>query len=163
MYAYVDGDPTSLTDPLGWCGCQGQPPISLWEANRLFRNNSDPNMTITEDASSLSVKQVVPFNNNGNAVGRMQGSAWFVDGSVTLHQDASGNVSILPDPYHFLMHSVSLNDQFWIREAARNVETYIGFYVATYGGLSEYWASLTGGNHATTFTIKFCGSPTVTH
>jgi hypothetical protein len=36
-------------------------------------------------------------------------------------------------------------------------------YAATYGGLSEYWANLNGGNFATNYTIVFCGNPSVTH
>jgi hypothetical protein len=93
----------------------------------------------------------------------MQGSDWFVNGSVTLHTDAGGNVTILPDQYDFLPHSVSSSDPHWFRESVRNVETYVGFYVATAGGLTEYWADATGGNHATNYTIAFCGQPTVTH
>ena len=143
--------------------CQGQAPLTLGQANNLFRNNSSPSTTVTEDASQRSVKQTDPVNRNGNALGVMQGSSWFVHESVTLHQDSGGNVSLLPDTYSFLPHTISFSDPHWFRESLRNAETYAGFYVATYGGLTEYWADATGGNHATNFTPTFCGNPTVTH
>lgn len=135
--------------------CPGQAPLSLGEANELFRNNTDPGKTITEDASQLSVKQREPFDANGNALGRIQGLKWFVHGTVTLHQDSSGGVTILPDTYHFLPHDTSSH---WLRETARNIETYVGFYVATAGGLTEYF----GGHNATSFKSNFCGQPAVT-
>ena len=93
----------------------------------------------------------------------MQGADWFVHGTVTLHQDSGGSVSLLLDTYSFLPHTVSFSDPHWFREALRNAETYADFYVATYGGLTEYWADATGGNNATNFTSTFCGNPTVTH
>jgi RHS repeat-associated protein len=135
--------------------CTGQAPLSLGKANELFRNNSDPGKTITEDASQLSVKQWEPFDANGNALGRIQGLKWLVHGTVTLHQDSFGGVTILPDTYHFLPHDTSSH---WFRETIRNIETYVGFYVATAGGLTEYF----GDNQATNFKSNFCGKPAVT-
>jgi hypothetical protein len=143
--------------------CPGSSPPSLGQANSLFRNNSNPNTTVTTDASQLTVQQKDPFNSSGNALGVVQGSSWLIYGSVTLHQDASGNVSLRPDTYSFTPHNISFSDPHWLGEIGRNLESYGGFYVATYGGLSEYWADLTGGNHATNFKTTFCGSPTVTH
>jgi hypothetical protein len=154
-----NGPPVTLTKRDS--GCRGSSPLGLGAANSKFRSNSDQKSTVLIDASQLSVKQVAPFGVNGNALGVVQGAAWLVHGSVTLHQDGEGNIALLPDVYSFRPHTVSFDDPHWFREAVRNLETYAGFYLATYGGLSEYAADLTGGNHATDYTFKFSCLPTV--
>jgi hypothetical protein len=40
--------------------CTGSSPPSLGQANSLFRNNSDPNTTVTTDASQLTEQQKDP-------------------------------------------------------------------------------------------------------
>jgi RHS repeat-associated protein len=134
--------------------CAAAAPPTLGEANETFRNNNDPEKVITVDASQLTVKQVGPMNTRGNGV--VQGADRFVFGTVDLVQDASGTVSIRPNSYSFEPRPV---DSFG--KLARNIETYFGFYVATYGGMTEYWANLTDGNFATDYMIKFECQPNV--
>jgi len=101
------------------------------------------------------------FGQNGNARGHIRGLKWFVHGTVTLHRDDAGSVTILADTYHFMQHDISFSDPYWRGEVKRNVETWIGFQVATFGGITELWASITGGNHATNYKSTFCGNPEV--
>lgn len=137
------------------CKAAANAPKGLAATNRAFRNNSDPNTWFTVDASQLTVKQLRDFNSAASAPGVVQGSGWLVHGAVTLRQGANGSISIAPERYDFEQHDVAS-----FRELVRNFETY-GGYVATFGGLSEYWADLTGGNHATDFSFDFACQPRV--
>jgi hypothetical protein len=71
-------------------------------------------------------------------------------------QDSGGSISIRPEQYTFEQHNVTSAGEFF-----RNIETYGGYYVATFGGMSDYWADLTGGNNATDFWFDFTCQPTV--
>lgn len=138
------------------CQSAANAPKGLWEANKAFRNNSDPNTRFTVDASQLTVKQLRNFDGNETAPGVVQGNAWLVHGSVTLRQNPDGSIAILPEQYNFERHDVTS-----FRGFLRNLETYGGYYVATFAGLSDYWAGLTGGNHATDFSFEFVCQATV--
>jgi hypothetical protein len=151
--------PTVNVEP-DTCKNSANAPKGLAATNQAFRNNTDPNKKFTVDASQLTVKQTSNFDSNGRATGVVQGSDWLVYGQVTLQQNPGGSVSIRPDRYNFEQHDVSKYSS-PLRGAVRNVETYFGFYTATYGGLTEYWADITGGNHATDFTSDFTCQPTV--
>jgi RHS repeat-associated protein len=142
------------------CGNAANAPKGLAATNKAFRNNNDPNKRFAVDASRLTVKQTGPVDSRGFAPGVVQGGDWFVHGSVTLQQRSNGSMTIAPEQYNFEQHDASRYSPTW-RGHARNVGTYFGFYVATYGGLSEYWADLTVGNHATDFTFDFVCTPTV--
>jgi RHS repeat-associated protein len=137
------------------CKSAANAPKGLAATNKAFRNNSDPNKRFTVDASQLTVKQTTNFNSNGRAIGVVQGDDWFVHGTVTL-QDSGGSISIRPEQYTFEQHNVTSAGEFF-----RNIETYGGYYVATFGGMSDYWADLTGGNNATDFWFDFTCQPTV--
>ena len=137
------------------CKNAANAPNGLAATNKAFRNNSDPNKRFTVDASQLTVKQTTNFNSNGRAVGVVQGGDWFVHGTVTL-QNSGGSISIRPEQYNFEQHDVTSVGEFF-----RNIETYGAYYVATFGGLSDYLADLTGGNTATDFWFDFACSPTV--
>ena len=120
--------------------------LSLREANKIWRANNDPNFEVTVDASKLSVKQLEDFGPNGYASGKVQGVAdWSVHGSVSLSQDAQGNITIPSAPYDFQPRGSFLSSP------VRNFETYGGFYFASRAGTSV----------GTDFLINYSGSPNV--
>ena len=120
--------------------------LSLGEANEIWRNNNDPNLTVTVDASQLTVKQVRNFTGQGLAPGRVQGvNDFLVYGTVELRQGANGHVTVGQDSYDFLPHG-----SFW-DNPIRNFETYGGFYVGSHVGF----------NPGTDFKINFSGLPNV--
>jgi hypothetical protein len=70
--------------------------------------------------------------------------------------DAYGDLSIVGEPYSFEPHDRSEHGGSRLKALARNLETYVGFYVATYGGMTEYF-----GGEATDFNFRFVCSPVV--
>ena len=113
---------------------------NLFQANAIWRANTDPNYSLTVDASQLTVKDI------GNSLGVVQGADWLVYGTVNLAQDQQGNIIIQPNMYDFEQHG-----SFW-DAPVRNFETYGGFWFGSYGGLSV----------GTDYQINFSGSPNVT-
>ncbi len=142
-------------------GCSGSAPNGLWHSNSLYRNNSNPKATVTVDASQLTVKQTGPFNSRGTAPAHVTGWERIVYGSVTLRRDVSGVMSLLPDKYDFGMHPISAGD--WQYEIPRNIETVLGYAVATFGGITDLFDLAAGKPMATPFTTKFSCSPNVVH
>ena len=176
-YAYVANNPINLVDPLGLLAQLSGTPMSaaywgmtadaslaksigntalndgylgIYEANEIWRNNTDPNFAVTVDASKLTVKQLTDFGGpNNTASGKVVGiDDWAVHGSVTLQQK-DGNVRILPGPYDFQPHGSFFNTD--LRTFARNVETFGGFLIGSQWGTSV----------GTDFTINYSGSPNV--
>ena len=124
--------------------------LTLAEAYEIWRNNNDPNFELTVDASQLTVQQTGDFRSNGTAPGRIPYSNtgdWVVHGSVTLHRNADGVVSILPGQYDFQPHTPVRS----VTTVVRNVETYGGFYVASRAGTSV----------GTNYLINYSGSPNI--
>ena len=111
------------------CKSATNAPRGLAATNQAFRNNVDPNRRYTVDASQLTVRQTSDFNSDGRARGVVQGSDWSIFGSVTLQQNPAGSISLRPDQYNFEQHNANSAG-----ESVRNIETYFGFYAATYGG-----------------------------
>jgi RHS repeat-associated protein len=151
-----ENEPLPQTQNPEACKSAANAPIGLAATNQVFRSNSDPNKRFTVNASLLTIRQTNSFNSNGRARGVVQGSNWAIFGSVTLQQNPGGSISLRPDRYDFEQNEVTTAEDLF-----RNIETYFGFYAATYGGLTEYWADLTGGNHATDFSFDFICQPTV--
>ena len=124
--------------------------LTLGEANEVWRANNDPNFEVTVDASQLTVQQTGDFRANGTAPGRIPYSDtddWVVHGSVALHRNADGVISILPGQYDFQPHTPVRS----VMTAIRNVETYGGFYVGSRAGTSV----------GTDYLINYSGSPNV--
>ncbi len=121
--------------------------LSLGEANEIWRNNTDPNFTVTVDASQLTVRQDIPYFFQGIAPGTVQGSGDFlVYGTVELRLNYSnGGVNIGVDRYDFQQHG-----NFW-DNPIRNFEAYGGFWEASRAGFQV----------GTDFNIQFRGQPNV--
>jgi RHS repeat-associated protein len=114
---------------------------SLEQANQIWRSNPDPMLTVTINATKLTVV-APPFNDSGRTTGKVQGSDWFVHGTVTL-QKVDGIITIATEKYNFEPHD---------SQPFRNIATYFGFYAASLGGSVD-------GND---FYFKFSGTPSVT-
>ncbi|KZN60496.1 hypothetical protein N473_24230 [Pseudoalteromonas luteoviolacea CPMOR-1] len=57
--------------------------LKLWEANEIWRANTDPNFELTVDATKLTVTG--SFNEAGVAFGKVvDGKDWLVHGSTAL-------------------------------------------------------------------------------
>ncbi|MDG9667079.1 DUF6531 domain-containing protein [Hahella sp. CR1] len=106
--------------------------LGLYEANKIWRVNTDPNFTVEVDATKLTVKQVKDFEEDGRALAIIVGPFdWVVHGSVTLYRNSNGEVEILDGPYDFNMHEP-------FRESiSRNFLTTLGRGVASYFGAIE--------------------------
>jgi hypothetical protein len=81
---------------------------------------------------------------------------WFVHGSVNVQRDGNGALSIVGETYRFEPHVRSQHGGSRLKTGARNLETYAGFYVATYGGMTEYF-----GGEATDFNFRYVCAPAV--
>jgi len=150
LYAYVGGNPVMLVDPSGLeriSSALSNGNLNIFEANAIWRANTNPNLAVTVDASQLTVRQTGNFI-GGIAQGVVQGSDWLVHGTVDLSLNKQGNVTILPNQYNFEPHG-----DFWGNQRKRNIETFGGFSVGSFGGISV----------GTDYLIKFSGSPNVTH
>ena len=122
--------------------------LSLDEANQIWRANGDPSLVVTVDASQLTVELQGPFV-NGQAKGVVT-TDWSVHGSNTVLQHSDGSYSLTPGVYDFTPNPRSWYGS-WFSYAARNVETYFGFYVASHAGSREGWD----------YTINYRGQPNV--
>ena len=76
----------------------------------------------------------------------------------TATRGGGTSVSIVSETYSFELHQVNS-----FHDIVRNVETYFGLYVATYGGLTEYYADLTNGNQANDYNFQFACHPAIAH
>ena len=152
LYAYVGGNPIMAVDTSGFEASSiansalSNGNLNLFEANAIWRANTDPGLVLTVDATKLTVRQSRNFGSTGTAPGVVDGAAdWLVHGSVTLNRDQQGNITIAPGLYNFEPHG-----NFW-DHPIRNFETYGGFYVGSHGGISV----------GTDYLIKYSGAPNV--
>ncbi|AOT07719.1 RHS repeat domain-containing protein [Pseudoalteromonas luteoviolacea] len=121
--------------------------LKLWEANEIWRANTDPNFELTVDATKLTVTG--NFNEAGVAFGKVvDGKDWLVHGSTALSMKSDGSIQISSGTYDF---TLNLRSQYptWIQYAVRNTLTYGGFYLA----------SVAGTRSGLDFTIHYSGSP----
>ncbi|TRX53460.1 hypothetical protein FNN08_14395 [Thalassomonas sp. M1454] len=123
--------------------------LTLIEANKIWRKNSDPNLKVVVDASRLTVERTSRFNSKGTASGKVSNFLdWLVHGSVTLINNGQG---IAQGKYNFEKHDASrYSNEF--KGHFRNFATYLGFAYASNAGSAV-------GND---FTIMYRGSPNVT-
>ena len=95
------------------------------EADLLYLTNSDPNLTVTVDASMLKVTALgewKPDPNGGlKAPGYVNGLAYWVHGQITIRSRPDGTYGIYNQSYHYNMHM-----DFSIKGIARNIATFFG-------------------------------------
>lgn len=110
--------------------------LTLSEATKIYRANSDPDFRIIVQADQLSVSQTDMFT-NGNAPGYVRGTDYFVHGQVTLRLSPDGAIRIYDGKYDFEYHKVDS-----AKDVLRNIETFVGATIAGEG--TGYWIRYEG-------------------
>ncbi|MDP2324528.1 MAG: hypothetical protein Q8N51_10905, partial [Gammaproteobacteria bacterium] len=118
------------------------------------RSIGDPLATMSFNASLLTVQ--LSRLSDGSLGGKVVGPYSVVFGTVDVLQDSSGPYGIA-DTFNFEPHNELWSSE-WLH-SERDLLTFGGFLVATYGGTTEVWSSLTGGNQFTEFHWDFSGKP----
>lgn len=95
------------------------------EADWIYQNNSNRNLVVTINASSLSVKTTGKWINDPQgglrAPGRVLGDDYWVHGQITVRARPDGTYGIYNQLYHYDMHA-----NFTPTELVRNIATFIG-------------------------------------
>ncbi|QTN27871.1 LysM peptidoglycan-binding domain-containing protein [Rhodoferax sp. AJA081-3] len=126
--------------------------LTISEANEIGRANNDPSLTVSVDASKLTITLTSQFDASGVAKARVEGYDWLTHGNVSVQLQSDGSVAIRGERYDFEMHTVAQHDGSVLRTAARNFETIIGGSVARNGNRYQNFIG---------FNVQFTGSPKI--
>jgi len=168
LYGYV-GNPTGMVDPLGLegviqCAQNGQGTADRvagevtargnfkgkGEADWIYQNNSNPNLSVTVDASQLTVESdgnwgACPNGHAGScSTGYITGDDYAVHGQGTIRHRPDGTYGVYNQRYDYELHF-----DFSPRGIGRNLGTIVG--------------SPPGGWPNTPFTIEYKGDVNITN